>query len=50
LFSFSDGHPKCHGDFLEEVTIPAPTFILLPFSFPYFVLLRLPDVATTAAR
>ncbi|NP_001152117.1 E3 ubiquitin-protein ligase RING1-like [Zea mays] len=25
--------PECHGNFLEEVTIPAPTFIQLPFPF-----------------
>ncbi|CAN6293153.1 unnamed protein product [Urochloa humidicola] len=27
--------PECHGDFLEEVTVPAPTFIPLPFPFPF---------------
>lgn len=26
--------PDCRGDFLEEVTVPAPTFIPLPFPFP----------------
>ncbi|XP_062205673.1 E3 ubiquitin-protein ligase RING1-like [Phragmites australis] len=27
--------PDCHGDFLEEVTVPAPTIIPLPFPFPF---------------
>ncbi|CAL4942457.1 unnamed protein product [Urochloa decumbens] len=27
--------PDCQGDFLEEVTVPAPTFIPLPFPFPF---------------
>ncbi|KAG2548278.1 E3 ubiquitin-protein ligase RING1-like [Panicum virgatum] len=27
--------PDCRGDFLEEVTVPAPTFIPLPFPFPF---------------
>ncbi|KAJ1295086.1 hypothetical protein BS78_01G196800 [Paspalum vaginatum] len=27
--------PDCHGDFLEEVTVPAPTFIPLTFPFPF---------------
>ncbi|KAK3157845.1 hypothetical protein QOZ80_2AG0129000 [Eleusine coracana subsp. coracana] len=27
--------PECRGDFLEEVTVPAPTFIPIPFPFPF---------------
>jgi E3 ubiquitin-protein ligase RNF115/126 len=27
--------PECRGDFLEEVTIPAPTVIPIPFPFPF---------------
>lgn len=27
--------PDCHGDFLEEVTVPAPTLIPIPFPFPF---------------
>ncbi|KAL6643246.1 hypothetical protein ACP70R_021427 [Stipagrostis hirtigluma subsp. patula] len=28
--------PDCRGDFLEEVTVPAPTIIPFPFPFPPF--------------
>ncbi|TVU30298.1 hypothetical protein EJB05_21908, partial [Eragrostis curvula] len=27
--------PDCRGDFLEEVTVPAPTVIPIPFPFPF---------------
>jgi E3 ubiquitin-protein ligase RNF115/126 len=27
--------PECRGDFLEEVTVPAPTVIPIPFPFPF---------------
>ncbi|XP_062201033.1 E3 ubiquitin-protein ligase RING1-like [Phragmites australis] len=27
--------PDCRGDFLEEVTVPAPTFVPFPFPFPF---------------
>ncbi|RCV42400.1 hypothetical protein SETIT_9G213500v2 [Setaria italica] len=40
--------PDCRGDFLEEVTVPAPTFIPLPFPFP-FASTTIPAASTAPA-
>ncbi|XP_066380326.1 E3 ubiquitin-protein ligase RING1-like [Miscanthus floridulus] len=41
--------PECHGDFLEEVTVPAPTFIPLPFPFPFASSTTIPAGSTAPA-
>ncbi|XP_051187469.1 E3 ubiquitin-protein ligase RING1-like [Lolium perenne] len=41
--------PECRGDFLEEVTVPAPTIIPFPFTFPASSPSRSSSSSTTAA-